>query len=207
MHASTSSRVVGAGADAQDRVGIFGSDRLVLLVLADGAGGQRGGAEAAERVVESAGAHFHRPGERVDPTLWGAWMRQLDLRLADESGVGESTAIVCVIEDGRFVGGCSVGDSEALLVTAGSVVDLTRDQRRKPLLGSGKVAPQPFFVRREGGTLLLGSDGLFKYAPRDKIVACIRSAPFAELLDQLVDLVRLPSGARSDDVGLVAFTA
>jgi PPM family protein phosphatase len=205
MNVETASKIFGADGEADDRVGIFTRDRVVLLAVADGAGGQSGGAAAAQCIVDRAAERFRQPGEVNDPVLWVAWMRDLDRDIEADRGLGESTAVVCLVEDGQFLCGCSVGDSEGLLITPDAVVDLTRGQKRKPLIGSGRAQPQGFFVRRTVGTLLLGTDGLFKYATRDRITDVVRRESFAELLDRLVAAVRLPSGALQDDVGLVAF--
>jgi hypothetical protein len=51
------------------------------------------------------------------------------------------------------------------------------------------IEPVPF-----DGTLLVASDGLFRYATTHDIV---------RNLDRLVDLVRLPNGALQDDISVV----
>lgn len=203
VNVETSSRVVGASGDGEDRVGVFLRDGAVMLVVADGAGGQAGGASAAQFIVDRAAERFREPGEVVDPVLWAAWMRDLDRSIQTDRSLGESTAVVCVVEE-EFVGGISVGDSEAIMVGPNAVVDLTRGQKRKPLVGSARVEPHAFFVRRTTGTVLLGTDGLFKYARQDRIIEVVRRAPFRGLLDELVAAVRLPSGSLQDDVGMVA---
>jgi hypothetical protein len=83
-----------------------------------------------------------------------------------------------------------VGDSEGLLVTSDAVIDLTRGQKRKPLVGSGKSEPHPFFIRRKSGTIVLAMDGVFKYTR----ATGSRSTPIAELAHLLISAVRLPSG-------------
>lgn len=202
-------KVVPARAFADDHVEVVvRDDGVVLLVLADGAGGQAGGGRAAQRVAAGATKHFCEGSSEIDPVPWLSWMREMDRSLSLDPTCGETTAIVCVV-DGPLVGGCSVGDSEAWIFESTSIVDLTSAQRRKPLLGSGQANPHPFFVRRStrtrgSSTLLLGSDGLFKYASRDRIAELVSASPFPKLLDALVESVRLPTGALHDDVGLIA---
>ena len=53
------------------------------------------------------------------------------------------------------------------------------------------------------GTLLVGSDGLFKYADADAICGAVRDAPLGAAPERLVGLVRLRSGALWDDVSIL----
>lgn len=77
------------------------------------------------------------------------------------------------------------------------VLELTEAQPRKPLLGGGPVAPKTFRASvGAGDTLLLASDGLFKYARLESIAGAVHSC------DALVELARLPSGGFQDDVGI-----
>ena len=114
-------------------------------------------------------------------------------------------ALVAAIADGAgVVDGASVGDCEAWLLGAqGDVLELTRTQQRKPLLGGGGGAV-PFSANLEAGsTLLLGSDGLFKYVPRRAIVAACEAADVDAIAAELVGLPRLSSGQLPDDLGVV----
>jgi PPM family protein phosphatase len=97
---------------------------------------------------------------------------------------------------------CSVGDSAAWIVGGGGVDDLTLGQR-KARLGSGRAAPVSF--RRDGldGTLVVGTDGLFKYATPSGIGEAVRDRSPEEAAERLVEVVRLPSGAFQDDVAVV----
>jgi len=82
------------------------------------------------------------------------------------------------------------------------MTDLTARQRRKPLLGSGEALPVQFEAERIGSRVLLGSDGLFKYAPVDRIRALATRGTVAEAANALANCVRLPSGAFHDDVAV-----
>jgi serine/threonine protein phosphatase PrpC len=186
-----------------DRVGVGSREGAVLLVVADGAGGLRGGAAAAQFVVDHASRRFAATDGLLDPMIWMAWLRDTDLAMHSDPALGESTCVVSVIADGQFVAGASVGDSEALFVDEDGVVELTQGQKRKPLLGSGSCEPHPFFAHRRRGTIVLATDGLVKYASRDRIAAVVRAAPLSALAEDLVSTVRLPSGRLHDDVGIV----
>jgi serine/threonine protein phosphatase PrpC len=97
--------------------------------------------------------------------------------------------------------GASAGDCGAWLIHD-QIDDLTEQQVRKPLVGSGSAVPISFRRPLRGGTLLLASDGLFKYARRNDIA----EVAVREDLDTVArDLIRLPqfrSGDVPDDVGV-----
>lgn len=128
-------------------------------------------------------------------------LSELDRLLAPTGG--EAAAVVVVVSATGLRGAC-VGDVEAVLLRSDDTVDLTKERRRKPLLGSGRVEPVAFAM--EGaGRLLVATDGLFGgYAPRERILAVLRAGPLDTMPDRLVELVRLPSGELQDDVGLAA---
>jgi hypothetical protein len=94
-----------------------------------------------------------------------------------------------------------VGDSEAWLIEDGVV--LTEGQQRKPLLGTGAAKPVAFEAKL-AGTLLVASDGLFKYARKADILAHARLERLDDAIHALTDAVRLPSGQLQDDVAIVA---
>jgi serine/threonine protein phosphatase PrpC len=72
-----------------------------------------------------------------------ALLAQIDRALARAPTGGQTTAsLALVINDS--ISGASVGDFEAWLFTDHAVLDLTRDQRRKPLLGTGQAVAVPF---------------------------------------------------------------
>ncbi len=111
--------------------------------------------------------------------------------------MSSQTAGIVAFIDSERVPGASVGDSSAWLIApSGGMTDLTAAQRRKPLLGAlAKHCPFNFEVERLGNRVLLGSDGLFKYAPVDRICALATRATVAEAANALANCVRLPSGA------------
>jgi serine/threonine protein phosphatase PrpC len=52
-------------------------------------------------------------------------------------------------------------------------------------------------------TLLVASDGLFKYAAHREIARLARAADLEVAARALIDLVRLPAGGLQDDVSVV----
>lgn len=193
---------VGAGeGQGQDRAAIFSYGNAVVAVIADGAGGMSGGDAAADSVVTAVErALLERDFDPYSKWAWCALLSNLDRRIA----IGQTTAVVCVVDDERVIG-ASVGDSGAWLVhpSGASHLDLTKDQKLRPLLGSGQAEPVPFESRAGGGTLLLATDGLMKYAPPSAICRIAAGRDLRAANDMLVRLVRLRSGALADDVGLV----
>ncbi len=108
-----------------------------------------------------------------------------------------------VLLSNGHVWGASVGDSGAWLITASSVLDLTQDQRRKPLLGTGAAMPVGFGEVPFTGRLLLGSDGLFKYVRHEHIRDLVRSLAPMEAAAALIEAARLPSGGLQDDIAVI----
>jgi serine/threonine protein phosphatase PrpC len=194
----TRSVIVAGNPEIQDRVEIFSDANRVIVALADGAGGMSGGAQAAELFVSivrenMSSLHTAADCDRV--------LRSADDRISATGG--ETTGIVLIAHGGR-VFGASVGDSEAWLFSSTGEVHLTQSQRRKPMLGSGEADPGAFTTEVREGLLLVASDGLWKYTSNEKIRGEIRAGAGDDLLDRLVKLVRLRSGALQDDVALAA---
>ncbi|WP_236518211.1 hypothetical protein [Sandaracinus amylolyticus] len=177
----------------EDRVELAIARDHVRLALSDGAGGTAHGASAASRVVRLA---FDRDATS-DPV---AAIARVDAELASQAS-GEATAVVIEVELGAtsLVGrGASAGDSRAWIVSSDRIDELTAGQRRKPLVGSGRVVAVPFFG--EGPSLLVASDGLG--ASEAVLASCVREGGDA-LGWSLVDTARLPSGALGDDVSAI----
>jgi hypothetical protein len=151
------------GSRGEDRIALHRQGDQLLIAVADGAGGMPGGARAAQAVCDGAVAAF-RAGQ---PLRWAATLAAID---AQVHFGGQSTAVVVEVAAGALAG-ASVGDSGAWLIAAGAVVELTAGQPRKPLLGSGQASPVAFGPLALRGRLLVATDGLFKYAPRQRLAA------------------------------------
>ena len=174
-----------------DRAGAVRTATGYLPVLADGAGGTTGGAEAASRVVARALAERPRTASACV-----ALLASLDDRLG-----GETTAVVLAVVDGVVLG-ASVGDSGAWMPRGKELVDLTENQRRKPLLGSGRATVVAIDPVPLAGRLLVASDGLSSYVQSAQILE-ILALPFADIPSALTSAARLPSGALQDDLSIV----
>jgi len=192
---SAAIRVVPATAD-QDRALRIAHAECDIIVLADGAGGMTGGREAAERVLR----HDFRAA--TGPTECAAELSRLDQQIHDDDACGETTSVVVIVREEK-VFGASIGDSGAWALTSDAIVDLTQHQRRKPLLGSGAAEATAFGPFSFNDRILVASDGLLKYAPRDLLRRIGLGSDLELAADALVAAARLPGGTLQDDVALV----
>jgi serine/threonine protein phosphatase PrpC len=193
--------VVPAGSVGHDRLQTTSWVDGHLFALSDGAGGVSGAAEAADFVTN----HFitvsppPRASARaflVDQLQW------IDKSTLLAASAGLTTAVVAVVAEG-VVEGASVGDSEAWIVTDTDSVVLTTHQNRRPLIGSGRCAAVAFGPVSMRGTLVLGSDGLFKCCPREALLDIVRSAELDTIPERLLRASRLPSGRLQDDFAVL----
>jgi serine/threonine protein phosphatase PrpC len=181
--------------NCQDKVAIFAEADRCVIVVADGAGGTGSGGQAAAAIVD---AVRRAVGTTNSPEGWRSVLSQTDGQISP----GETTAVIVDVRIDR-VCGASVGDSQAWIIKGTDIVDLTLNQRRKPLLGSGEANPVGFIHERFDGLLLVATDGFCNYVKRAEMVKMIPYEDFAILPKRLVSLVRLRSGALNDDVGIV----
>src|ERR1700722_5430130 len=123
----------------EDRAEVF--ERLVVVV-ADGAGGLRGGAAASEALVVAARAAGQDGSfDGHAPPRWGRLFANGDASLSVKM-TGETTGVVVVLSAAGIVG-VSAGDSEAWIARPTTIDDLTREQS-KVRLGSGRASPVVF---------------------------------------------------------------
>ncbi|HEY1170715.1 MAG TPA: protein phosphatase 2C domain-containing protein [Verrucomicrobiae bacterium] len=184
---------------SEDRGDIIHLPDGVCIAIADGAGGISGGAEAADQVLQTVSSVI----KSVSSDLGCAsTLTSLDTVIWDDPRAGETTAIIVVVKPGSLFG-ASVGDSAAWLFTGESKQELTRGQRRKPFLGTGGVMPFTFSVEAPQGTLVVATDGLWKYTSIEAIHAVVKEHESTGLAHKLVDLVRLKSGALPDDICVI----
>jgi serine/threonine protein phosphatase PrpC len=198
----TAKRVESYRSKIEDRAEVMVLGDVTVLLVADGAGGRPGGAQAAETVVRVVRESLTGTPRCYDPRFWYGVLRKADEVILADRDAGESTAVVLAVR-GPSIVGASVGDSGAWLITEDAFDDLTARQQHKPCLGTGVAAPMPFIRAGAGGTLLVASDGLFKYTGPEAICTAARGGDLDSVANKLVDLVRLPSGRLQDDVAVL----
>ena len=187
--------IVGRRGVGQDRAVARTTGDGVLIALADGAGGTGGGAEAAQAVVDRVAE------SAASGSNWSLVLEEIDQDRARLYG-WESTAIVIFVTPAG-VEGASVGDSGAWVIRGTEIEDLTARQVRKPLVGAGCTPSAIRGGTLGGGTLLVASDGLLKYAKPSDISRIAGGTDLPEVARALIELVRLRSGQLQDDVSIV----
>ncbi len=186
----------------QDRAEMIEHPKGLLLIIADGAGGLGGGSEAAEIVIQIVKETSVSEAEFSNPLRWGHILTEADHQLYAHPIAGETTAVIVALSGG-FVCGASVGDSGAFLVQEKTEIELTAQQHRKPLLGSGGALPIPYGPIPLAGTLLIATDGLIKYAPMTTIRQIISKNAVKSVANLLIECVRYPSGNLPDNVTVI----
>jgi serine/threonine protein phosphatase PrpC len=171
--------------------------------LADGQGGQSGGAEAARlacRIVIEA-ALAQPIASLSKPRTWVEALRRADEGVLADARAGFTTLIGFVIVGGRVVG-ASCGDSALWVAGADDqIIELTGHQSKNPPIGSGCAEPTPFVAELSGSWVVVAmSDGVWRYAGRDGVRAALRESRGQTLLDALPARARLPrTGGLQDD--------
>lgn len=189
-------------ARCQDRAALIEVHGGLVVVVADGAGGIAGGSSAAETVISAVAAAVAAPTPELwTPAFWVEVLHEADAGMASKGVGGESTAVVVAL--GQEIVGASVGDSVAWLLGSSGLVDLTAQQRRKPLMGSGSAVPTAFGSIARTDAVVVASDGFSKYAARARVSVAATDREPVQAVEALVDLARTRSGALQDDLSLV----
>ena len=184
----------------QDRGGVIEASIGLVMVVADGAGGQSGSAEAAGMAVELV---RQKSNELSDANACVAFLQSMDRAISKDQVAGETTcALAVVTRDGVY--GASVGDSGVWVINESWFINLTERQTRKHFIGSGSAWPSSFEYRTtDGDSLLLATDGLLKYTSSERIVTVCRDEVASNVPRGLIELVRYTSGALPDDVTVI----
>jgi hypothetical protein len=181
--------------------------RFALCALADGQGGQSGGAAAATLGVSSAlaAACASEPKSLFSPSAWLDICAMVDRRVAAEPNAGFCT-LVTLVATAEWVVGASSGDSAAILLFDASEFILTDRQRKNPPVGSGAAIFEPFSSALEGWwRILILSDGVWKYAGWDNVIRRGREADGQTVIDKLREDVLVRSGGLlPDDFSVIA---
>lgn len=195
---------------SEDRAEIISlSDDTMLAIVADGVGGSPGGGEAATFAVDfvRCAAQAATPEQRANASFqsfWAQTLREADEAISDDDSCGETTLVV-VCATPTCIFGAGVGDSEAWWIVGDVVMPLCGDTPQKTYLGSGTAWAQWFTASTPAArTLLVASDGLFKYTDADTIVAIVSGNELlTDKVAALRDAVRSSSGTLYDDFAAV----
>jgi serine/threonine protein phosphatase PrpC len=185
---------------SQDRAVVIEHREGLVLVVADGAGGTSGGDEAADTVIMWTKALASRTEHIAESGQWQELLSKVDFQVSCQHGQA-AAVVAAVTSDGIF--GASAGDCAAWLISGEGIADLTAHQLRRPMLGSGAANPIPFERAPFAGTLMLASDGLVNYAPRDRLVAAALEPNLAHAGRRMIDAARLRTGELQDDVAVI----
>ena len=147
IHASGSSDIGCKRAANEDRILV--EPDMLIFVVADGMGGERCGARAAELATLSLNEYFRVPATRLEPcqTRMAMAIRFANERIFRESAMtaecaGMGCTISAVAINGNVATIGSVGDSRVYLHRSGQLVQLTRDDSvLAKLLASGAITP------------------------------------------------------------------
>ncbi|KOR29690.1 hypothetical protein TI03_01705 [Achromatium sp. WMS1] len=180
----------------QDAWGVWKHSGTVIA-LADGVGGISDGDVAAKDFVKQISYYAEKIRTKEE------WMEIL-YGIDHQIFMGETTGIVVQLKFGKIVG-ASVGDSSAKIFDFDTVIDLTEDQQRRPLMGSGKANPIGFEHPYKTGFLILGSDGFFNYVQEKEIMSSISSSKLhvMDAARALLNKARLKDGELWDDTTVI----
>jgi PPM family protein phosphatase len=182
-------------------------DDAVLCCLADGQGGQSGGADAAQLAVrELAALAANVPLAQLQrEQTWLGFLGLADRKVeaAPEAGF---TTLVGVLVTVDSVVGASCGDSAAILVpAAGDARILTERQMKNPPIGSGAANPVSFSARLVAPwKLLVMSDGVWKFCGLGSVMESARNLGGEQLFQTLRSQAAGRSGALPDDFSLIS---
>ena len=195
-------------------------------------GGHRGGALAAQTLVDVASADFlgpvHRPAELLSEIALRAHHR-INTIGAERSMSPHTTCVLLYVDD-KTQGWAHVGDSRLYHFSNGQLVQRTIDHSIVELLRlQGKIKERDMrghpdqnrLYEAIGGSetpavqiggkavssadgFLLASDGLWEHVRERDLEGIFHAADFSSALASLVDKARIAGGARADNISAVA---
>jgi hypothetical protein len=181
------------------------TEDFALCALADGQGGRRGGGIAAQTAVLWAlcAAGAVEPEDLLSSERWLDVCNLADRGVAAEPDTGYCT-LVALAAAGEWVVGASSGDSAAVLILESSAVILTERQHKNPPVGSGAARFEAFSARPGmKWRVLIVSDGVWKYAGWERMIAVGRSAQGDHVADALRREVLQSHGSLPDDFSVI----
>lgn len=197
--------------DNQDdfRLALHPQDHNIrLLSLADGQGGQPGGALAARLAVDNAVAEasHHAVSELCKPDTWSDVMEWSDLTISKHPDAGLTT-LTAIAADQEWLCGASSGDSLLIWVNSeGSCRILSKMQPKNPPMGSGHAAYAHFSVScLTPWRLVAMTDGVWKALGEERIMQIVTAWRGPDLVRFLLDQAQAADGGilRDDATALL----
>lgn len=183
------------------------SETTLVLIVADGVGGRENGGNAASLAVKLTWEVVSRATTRElsDTHFWQQTFHYVDESVSDDSVCGETTLVAICLTPTRIVGAC-VGDSETWWINPSGTIQVLTEGGCKPYLGRGMASPTTFtFPTPQAGTLLVATDGLFKYTDAEQIARTVvgGGTDLQTIAAALRDQVRSSSGVLYDDFAVL----
>ena len=179
---------------------------VLVCALADGQGGQLGGATASQIAVQTcidlAGEYAVK--QLCDRKTWESIIRKADEAVSGHPDAGFTTLIsLCVATD--RICGASCGDSAALLIRSTRYEVLTAKQRKNPPVGSHAALPASFEAQlKPDSKLVIMSDGVWQGLGHDAIADVALAKQGQELIVAVRQLqVGQNYGQLPDDFSLI----
>lgn len=225
---------IGSRSEQQDRLAIVHSPDAMrhLIVVADGMGGLKNGAQAAQTLVDVATHRFHQHhGDAPQAFLQDICQAAHDainaLHGAAASAPGTTALLLYLDQQTAFW--AHIGDSRLYLFRKGRLLQQTKDHSLLQLMlekglverGSadaaamqnqlykrlgGEQAPEPEFNTgkvEDGDVFLLCSDGFWQAVQPNEAIAALKQHPLdQDGADYLVNLARQRGGDCCDNISL-----
>ncbi len=119
--------------------------------------------------------------------------------VCEDDAAGFCSLVSLCISAGQ-VCGASCGDSAALLLSGGSAIELTEQQRKNPPVGSSAARPVAFSARLQPGwKLLIVSDGVWKEVGWEQMARIAARYEGHEAIDALRRVALASNGGRMQD--------
>lgn len=219
---------IGGRSEQQDRVAAIsmrgGSEHL--LVLADGMGGHRGGAQAAQQLLDSARTYSNNSDAFAPDALLESICLHTHQAISQWGGVGQrrpGTTCVLLYVSGPEAYWVHVGDSRLYFARSGQLIRQTLDHSLDALESThgrdavtsrnliymclgGSMRPRPCadaLAVEAGDVILVCSDGFWEQVAAEEALGHIQQHGLAaNSASELVQLARRRGGSGADNISL-----
>ncbi len=177
------------------------AENVLLCCLADGQGGQAGGAHAAQVAVEEGlrVMSSFSASDLLQATPWYSVVSAADEAVSEDDAAGFYT-LICLSVSEQEIWGASCGDSGVLLLNGGQALLLTEHQRKNPPVGSSAAYPVAFNAKlKPGWCLLVVSDGVWKYVGWEAVTQTAARRQGLELIAALRQAALDANGGKMQD--------